>query len=632
MMEGIPDTNRSHTLQDIESYLTDFNKEIAEQGQSFTYTTADGSLVATNALYTTDEGVVYQTAAIPVAFKQEGANQDQMGKQLSQSVMGTIRVSDSGIQILTSNGEVEGQDGSYALASALPETGYQEQPVLSQMQVNALQDPNAAVHINSHENRGAEEEQVQVHAGLSGAGPFQTVTIVPSEVNQSGEVSYMLIVSQPDDDKTGNANTDMSVFDYKEEEMKAEGMQNAEDGKRGKANARSQSIGMPMQLMCNYCNYTSPKRFLLARHMRAHSEERPYKCTICSRTFKTSIALQNHVNTHKGIRPNKCKECDSCFTTSGELIRHVRYRHTYEKPHKCTECDYASVELSKLKRHVRSHTGERPFQCPHCMYASPDSFKLKRHLRVHTGEKPYVCDICDMHFTQSNSLKSHKLIHSGNKPVFQCELCPTTCGRKTDLKNHVLKIHTSDRPLQCKKCGKSFPDRYTYKIHTRTHDGQKCFRCELCPYSALMQRHLESHILTHTGEKPYRCSTCDQSFRQKQLLRRHINLYHNPDYIPPTPRNKEHTCKECGKVFVHQGNMLRHLAMHDPENAEYQHALQNGDASMGEEEEEEEDGEEQHDGNMAAGDGQMYEDQYLSHQQPIQVSQPKFYQTMSCLV
>ena len=67
------------------------------------------------------------------------------------------------------------------------------------------------------------------------------------------------------------------------------------------------SSGMGTHLMCNYCNYTSPKRYLLTRHMKAHSEERPHKCTICSRMFKTIPALQNHINTHTGVRPQHCK-------------------------------------------------------------------------------------------------------------------------------------------------------------------------------------------------------------------------------------------------------------------------------------------------------------------------------------
>lgn len=127
--------------------------------------------------------------------------------------------------------------------------------------------------------------------------------------------------------------------------------------------AKKSQVSLAMH-MCSYCNYTSPKRYLLSRHMKSHSEERPYKCSVCERGFKTLASLQNHVNTHTGTKPHMCKYCDSCFTTSGELVRHVRYRHTHEKPHKCQECDYASVELSKLKRHIRCHTGERPYQVP----------------------------------------------------------------------------------------------------------------------------------------------------------------------------------------------------------------------------------------------------------------------------
>lgn len=72
--------------------------------------------------------------------------------------------------------------------------------------------------------------------------------------------------------------------------------------------------------MCNYCNYTSPKRYLLSRHMKSHSEERPHKCSVCERGFKTMASLQNHVNTHTGTKPHACKFCEAAFTTSGKFF------------------------------------------------------------------------------------------------------------------------------------------------------------------------------------------------------------------------------------------------------------------------------------------------------------------------
>lgn len=376
--------------------------------------------------------------------------------------------------------------------------------------------------------------------------------ISPSTENR-GDVSYVLIVADNDGDKEHLQAVDLSQFDFKKARKKK--IKCEDDDEK--------------PLVCNYCDYTAPKKSLLQKHMKTHNDEKPHKCNICEYGFRSVAALQNHINTHTGIRPHKCKECNAAFTTAGEMVRHVRYRHTFEKPHKCPECDYSSVELSKLKRHIRSHTGERPYQCPHCSYASPDTFKLKRHLRIHTGEKPYECEICGARFTQSNSLKSHMPIHTGLKTLYQCELCPTTCGRKTDLKVHVQKMHTSDKPLVCKKCGKSFPDRYTFKIHSKIHDGEKCFKCELCPYAALSERHLQSHIYTHTGEKPYQCPECDQSFRQKQLLKRHINLYHNPSYVAPSPRPRKFECSECGRTFAHEGNLRRHMMIHNPEFGSY---------------------------------------------------------------
>lgn len=64
-----------------------------------------------------------------------------------------------------------------------------------------------------------------------------------------------------------------------------------------------------------------------------------------------------------------------------------------------------------------------------------------------------------------------------------------------------------------------------------------------------------------------------QSFRQKQLLKRHQNLYHNPQYVPPSPREKTHECPECGRTFRHKGNLIRHMAVHDPDATTQEKAM-----------------------------------------------------------
>ncbi|XP_037824253.1 transcriptional repressor CTCF [Lucilia sericata] len=356
-------------------------------------------------------------------------------------------------------------------------------------------------------------------------------------------------------------------FDENEQDPDDPGVEpDADYGSKGLLkSAKKSSANEEATFICMLCPYQTAKKFLLSRHLKKHSDERPYKCTVCERGFKTNSSLMNHRNTHLGVKPHACKDCDMAFTTSGELVRHVRYRHTHIKPHKCTECDYSSVEMSKLRRHMRCHTGERPYQCPHCTYASPDTFKLKRHMRIHTGEKPYECDICHARFTQSNSLKLHRLIHSVNeKPVFQCHLCPTTCGRKTDLRLHIKKLHSSDQPIPCKRCGKELPDRYSYKMHLKTHEGEKCFRCDYCPYASISERHLESHLHIHLDKKPFICEICNTSFRQKPLLVRHMKIYHSDNYEPPQSRKKDHKCPHCNKMFAFNGNLMRHMEIHDP--------------------------------------------------------------------
>jgi len=294
---------------------------------------------------------------------------------------------------------------------------------------------------------------------------------------------------------------------------------------------------------------------------------RPFTCPVCERGFTDLLSVQDHINTHFGSRPYKCKHCDESFACSSSQRRHVQYMHTHEKRFKCKDCDYMCVESSKLKRHIRIHSGERPYPCQHCSYASPDAFSLKRHLRTHTGEKPYVCTVCQAKFSQQNTLKTHRKVHSDRNPSYQCKSCPLALGSKHALYKHVQNLHTSEEPIPCKLCGKTFQDRYTLKVHKKTHIGEKCYECALCQYSCFTKASLSTHMLIHSDHKPFQCNECQQSFRYKQALQRHQNLQHNPFYVYVPPKKKVLHCPQCDRCFHHKKWLLKHVSLHESENS-----------------------------------------------------------------
>lgn len=88
---------------------------------------------------------------------------------------------------------------------------------------------------------------------------------------------------------------------------------------------------------------------------------------------------------------------------------------------------------------------ERPYACPieACDRRFSRSDELTRHIRIHTGQKPFQCRICMRSFSRSDHLTTHIRTHTGEKP-FSCDACGRKFARSDERKRHA-KVHLKHR-------------------------------------------------------------------------------------------------------------------------------------------------------------------------------------------
>lgn len=186
-------------------------------------------------------------------------------------------------------------------------------------------------------------------------------------------------------------------------------------------------------------------------------------------------------------------------------------------------------ECELLKIHKQKFSGKtrKPVQCGICKKdCSSAKYFLNTHLNFHAGK--FIRRWCYVIVIANNTIINKvKLIYFQDVKPIKCTYggCQYRFAIRSDLLDHINKIHTFKKPYQCEYCGQSFATRSERSSHKRVHIAEKRFHCTICRKSFARSSVLKTHIRVHTGDRPYKCSICQQAFTQSSSLKKHVTTH-----------------------------------------------------------------------------------------------------------
>ena len=123
---------------------------------------------------------------------------------------------------------------------------------------------------------------------------------------------------------------------------------------------------------CMLCNFETEYLANIQTHFMRHSNTRPYSCQNCGHTSRTKSSLKTHTlhscgkQKFTGIGEYQCGLCEYATPDKCHLQRHIRC-HTGYRPFSCNQCKYRCAENDNLKMHKRTHANrEKSFTCEQC--------------------------------------------------------------------------------------------------------------------------------------------------------------------------------------------------------------------------------------------------------------------------
>ncbi|KAL7745715.1 hypothetical protein ACLKA6_009920 [Drosophila palustris] len=193
---------------------------------------------------------------------------------------------------------------------------------------------------------------------------------------------------------------------------------------------------------------------------------------------------------------------------------------------------------------------------------SPDSDSQSRN-------KTFYCPNCGNCYSAAGSLKLHMraCLRQRNEVSAEdrkCKVCSKIFNSVAYLKEHMMR-HTGEQPYRCTRCYRKFVDESKYNTHMDSHKHQDKLEAEA---EALAAQHGGKKVVV----KEFTCSFCSQNFTVVfdvgQVKRRYAcdacrDKYSNAEALrqhkQQVEEKREFSCHRCGRKFVFEGFLQRHL-------------------------------------------------------------------------